>query len=194
MPRSKEPARKLAEFQRSRLAREKRKVRDVEAYRDDSGKVVENIITEREAPEVDWSKCSREDRADEANRATTLAPFGYDDTTVREFFKDFELDPRNPWDWRELLYFLIESHSRKPKRMHWTEGMLHELFVRSESYSSESTTAKRVDTPILKSLWEDFPEYKRLGTEGSLRKRLIEARRMFSNGEPKRKRSRGNAP
>jgi len=166
MPRTKEPARKLAEFAKRARLEKRRKV----VSRDDEGKPVEYGEFS-----IDWKQCPNELRAVEANRATTLGPFGYDDTTVREFFKDFDRDPLNPWHWRELFYYLIESHTRKPKRNEWSDARLHELLMRSKGYPEETT-----DTTILQRLRTDYrQEYGHIGEDGSLRKRLIEARRRF---------------
>src|SRR5262245_12687769 len=111
MPTSKDPARKLAQFRK--LAKSVAKTK------------------------IDWSSCPPEARAAEANRATTLLPFGYDQTTVRGFFREFNLDPANPWHWRQLLFFLIESYSRKAKRMHWSDERLGELLERSQNYRAK---------------------------------------------------------
>jgi hypothetical protein len=171
MPRTKEPARKLAEFAKRAKLETQRKV----IKRDEVGKPVEYGDFA-----IDWKQCPDDLRAVEANRATTLAPFGYDDTTVRGFFKEFDRDPQNPWHWRELFYYLIESHSRKPKRNQWTDSRLHELLMRSRAYP-EGTN----DSKILQDLKNDFPQdYKHIADVGSLRKRLIEARTRFPEDAP----------
>jgi hypothetical protein len=171
MPRTKEPARKLAEFaKRARLERQKKVIK-----RDDGGKPVEFGKFR-----IDWKQCPNDLRAAEANRATTLAPFGYDDTTVREFFDEFDRDPLNPWHWRELFYYLIESHTRKPKRSQWSDSRLHDLLIRSKGYPEEIK-----DSKIIQLLRKDFlQDYKHIADDGSLRKRLIEARRRFPEVAP----------
>jgi hypothetical protein len=183
MPRTKEPERKLAEFMKQEKRVVKRKVLQVSGVvRDNRGRLVEDKDCgpiEYEGPKVDWSSCPPDIRAMEANRATTLAPCGYDDATVGPFFKEFNLDPQNPHDWRKLLYFLIEARTRKPKRMKWTDGALRELLTRSNMYSDEPK-----DSVIRQRLMADFQtEYGRM-TDAALRKLLSSARKLFPDSAP----------
>jgi hypothetical protein len=177
MPRSKEPERKLAEFRKQAQHTVTRKEVRESVVEWVNGILVEKECCRHEGPTVDWSLCPPDARAAEANRATTLLPFSYDQTTVRGFFEEFKRDPQNPWHWRELFYYLIEAHSRKPKRMQWSELKLSELLMRSEEYRKEQYPHKISDSKILKNLRRDFKrDYEHVVEDGSLRKRLKQAR------------------
>jgi hypothetical protein len=85
-------------------------------------------------PIRDWN--DQEDRAISANLALTL---DRTDSTLREAFKTFGLDPKNPLNWRYLLLYLVEIlFKRLPKGPppkwntdRWTEFQNHVAIART---------------------------------------------------------------
>jgi hypothetical protein len=61
---------------------------------------------------TNWKDCPPEVRAREANKATTLSPAPDMDYTLRKAFREFDLDPTNPWHWKHLAFLLAYLHFR----------------------------------------------------------------------------------
>jgi hypothetical protein len=157
MPRSKEPERKLANSaKRPKFVVKRKMVRESVVKRDDDGNLVELEQYgpfEREGFALDWDSCSPEVRARYANQATTLGSlkdsdetaldYSRNDAPIREAFYKFCLDPKDPWHWRLLLYYLADAHfgGRKPKRRKWSPEDLSALLALSQNYPDETNTA-----------------------------------------------------
>jgi hypothetical protein len=138
---------------------------------------------------IDWDKCASEDRALEANRATTLGPEicdRPDDAVIRAAFRDWKLDPRNPWHWRLLLFYFADAHSEmcetERKRWDWSQSQLIDLLQRAQS--EECTAGSKLkDSELARRLHaKQEYGYQRI-TVDALRKKLGEARRRWPDAE-----------
>jgi hypothetical protein len=126
------------------------------------------------AAPIDWTKCPPELRALEADRATTLGPDicdRPDDAVIRTAFTAWKLDPRNPWHWRVVLYYLADAHfPRGPK---WAPLEYYKLRIRSDEYPG-------TDMEKVRGLQKDHrDDYGSLGDERSLCRVLRKARKLF---------------
>jgi hypothetical protein len=150
-----EPRARLKEFEKT-AERESRVANVPYAVRDINGKRLA-IRTEPKS-NIDWSQCPPDARASEANVATTLRPFGYDDRVLGPVFERFHLDARNPWDWRRLVTIFVEAHY--PNQRVWTPERLHELWANCAAIVGvyPELAAPRRTAALIRELRKEHPE------------------------------------
>jgi hypothetical protein len=111
-------------------------------------------------PIRDWN--DQEERAISANLALTL---DHTDSTLREAFKTFGLDPKNPLNWRYLLLYLVEIlFKRLPKGTppkwnadRWTEFQNHQAIARVRLASNGGKSPSQVR--VAEFLKEQFKQH-----------------------------------
>ena len=128
-----------------------------------------------------------------ANRALELTDHP-EDAALRAAFKQFGLDPANPFHWADLLRCLagivFETPVRKPRgaKLKWDEPrrMLFDTHVAMARRNLKAIVAKRGHPPLTNDLIADYlrfkwPEYYRAISAASLRQYIV-------TGPPGRKR------
>jgi len=64
---------------------------------------------------------------------------------VRKAFKDFGLDPRNPYDWRHLLTLYVHSHRSRGRPAEWDSESLCDLLREISKIRERCPNASRSD-------------------------------------------------
>jgi hypothetical protein len=76
---------------------------------------------------------------------------------VRKAFKDFGLDPNNPYDWRHLLTLYVHSHRSRGRPVEWDGESLCDLLRAISKFRKKNPNAKRSD--IYRSLTKERGSY-----------------------------------
>jgi hypothetical protein len=64
------------------------------------------------------------------------------DKAVRKAFKDFGLDPKNPYDWRILLSLYVSAHARRGRPPEWNSENLCKLLRQVSKARQKRPNAK----------------------------------------------------
>ena len=125
--------------------------------------------------EVGWT--DPKTRAAQANAALTLQ-FGELDEPLQTAFDAFRLDPRNPWDWRRLIWELAYSHPRFASRAGRPAKDLRPLVSLLTRDGNWKRSNAELVTDVKKLGW--YRRLKRNLKTATIEKYLREARRELS--------------
>src|SRR5712691_7213630 len=121
--------------------------------------------------ESNWN--DPETRSVGADAALTLIDTEHDDP-IRLAFKEYDLDPLNPFEWRLLLWFLADNayggHRAPDTREKWDEIRLGELLVDYRDVKVHCEQKKKIHYLLL-------ARYRNLDGE-TIRRRISDAMRM----------------
>jgi hypothetical protein len=76
---------------------------------------------------------------------------------VRKAFRDFGLDPNDPYDWRHLLTLYVHSHRSRGRPVEWDSESLCDLLRAISKFRKKNPNAKRSD--IYRSLTKERAPY-----------------------------------
>jgi hypothetical protein len=131
-------------------------------------------------------------RAFAADLALTLDSRWPDDPYIKKAFEKFDLDPLNPFNWRELLGYFARAHfrpgtgGRRKGTKKWNNNRLFGLAYHYSVIKQE--TPKLMQAEICKAIRKRFPQHYKESPQ-ILRRNLAPAMRVFDAYLARRKRS-----